>query len=307
MKSTEAAPIRNVSDTALWVAIYRAMESERRDAIFVDPYARRLGGTRGEKIVRSMPSSEYSGWPIIVRTAVMDQIVKRCVRAGAKTVLNLAAGLDARPFRLELPKDLRWIHADMPPMIEYFRERMAGEDPRCHLEYVALDLREDGARRALFEDAARTGPVLAITEGLLIYLQEQAVVALAQQLHEVARARWWLTDLASPALLKMLEKRWAPAGQRDNAPFVFGPAAGSGWFKPYGWSEIEWHSSFAESLRIKRTMRGGAMFWKLMDKLQSRARREQSRRLSGILLMSNDSDPGTKLPGAREGDTARKA
>ena len=287
---SDPSPVRNVSDTALWVAIYRAMESERGDAIFHDPYARRLGGARGEAIVRSMPSSEYSAWPIIVRTAVMDHVVRRCVRAGVKTVLNLAAGLDARPFRLDLPKDLRWIHADLPPVVEYFQERMAGETPRCALEYVELDLREAGARQALFESAAATGPVLAITEGLLIYLPEAAVVPLARELHEVARARWWLTDLASPKLLKMLEERWAPAGQRDNAPFVFGPAEGSGWFAPHGWRELEWHSTFAESLRIKRTMRGGAAFWKLMDKLQTHARRHQSRRMSGILLMGNDAD-----------------
>jgi methyltransferase (TIGR00027 family) len=295
-QAADPNPVRNVSDTALWVAIYRAMETERKDAIFNDPYARRLGGSRGESIVRSMPSSEYSAWPIIVRTAVMDQIVKRCVRAGAKTVLNLAAGLDARPFRLDLPKELRWIHADMPPMIEYFRERMAGEAPRCQLEYAALDLREEAPRRALFASAAANGPVLAITEGLLIYLQEQAVRALASELHDVAKARWWLTDLASPVLLKMLEKRWAPAGQQDNAPFVFGPAEGSAWFTPFGWRELEWHSSFAESLRIKRTLRGGATFWKIMDKLQSRSRREKGRRMSGILLMSNVDDPGDTRP-----------
>jgi methyltransferase (TIGR00027 family) len=288
---SESSPVRNVSDTALWVAIYRAIESERKDAIFKDPYARRLGGARGEAIVRSMPSSEYSAWPIIVRTAVMDHIVLRCVRAGVKTVLNLAAGLDARAFRLDLPKELRWIHADMPPVVEYFRERMAGETPRCAMEYAELDLRDEGKRRALFESAAATGPVLAITEGLLIYLPEAAVVPLARELHDVARARWWLTDLASPKLLKMLEERWAPAGQQQNAPFVFGPAEGSAWFAPHGWRELEWHSTFAESLRIKRTMRGGAAFWKLMDKLQSRARRESSRRLSGILLMGNNADP----------------
>ena len=85
------SPVRNVSDTALWVAIYRAMESERRDAIFRDPYARRLGGERGEAIVREMPNGANTAWPMIVRTAVMDEIVLRCVRAGAKSVLNLAA------------------------------------------------------------------------------------------------------------------------------------------------------------------------------------------------------------------------
>ena len=49
---SDANPIRNVSDTARWVAIYRAIESERADALFNDPFARRLGGERGEAIVR---------------------------------------------------------------------------------------------------------------------------------------------------------------------------------------------------------------------------------------------------------------
>ena len=35
-------PIENVSDTARWVAVYRAMESERRDAIFHDPFGLRM-------------------------------------------------------------------------------------------------------------------------------------------------------------------------------------------------------------------------------------------------------------------------
>ena len=293
---TDPSPVRNVSDTALWVAIYRAMESERGDAIFRDPYARRLGGERGEAIVRSMPGGQHSAWPMIVRTAVMDEIVLRCVRAGARTVLNLAAGLDARPFRLDLPRELRWIHADMPPMVDYYRERMAGESPRCELEYAALDLREEDRRRTLFERAAENGPVLAITEGLLIYLPEPAVVPLARELHDVARARWWLTDLASPKLLRMLAKGWAPGGLRDNAPFVFGPEAGSAWFGPHGWRELEWRSSFGESLKLKRTLRGGAALWGLLDKLQPRARREAGHRMSGILLMGNTDDPGATKP-----------
>jgi methyltransferase (TIGR00027 family) len=292
----DPSPVRNVSDTALWVAIYRAMESERRDAIFHDPYARRLGGERGEAIVRSMPGGAATAWPMIVRTAVMDEIVLRCVQAGAKTVLNLAAGLDARPFRLDLPRDLLWIHADMPEMVDYFEERMAGEKTRCKLEYAALDLRDEALRRELFELAASNGPVLAITEGLLIYLPEPAVVPLARELHDIARARWWLTDLASPQLLKMLAKRWAPGGLRDNAPFVFGPAEGSAWFEPHGWRELEWRSSFGESLQLGRTLRGGTLLWKLMDKLQSSKRREVGRRMSGILLMGNADDPGATKP-----------
>ncbi len=49
MNEEKEAAIRNVSDTALWVAMYRAMESERADALFYDPYARVLAGERGEE------------------------------------------------------------------------------------------------------------------------------------------------------------------------------------------------------------------------------------------------------------------
>lgn len=66
------APLRDVSDTALYVAMYRAMESERPDAIFRDPYARRLAGDRGDEIVRSLPRARSLARSMIVRTAVME-------------------------------------------------------------------------------------------------------------------------------------------------------------------------------------------------------------------------------------------
>lgn len=277
-------PIRNVSDTALWVAIYRAMESERADALFRDPYARRLGGARGEAIVRAMPRGAASAWPMIVRTAVMDEIVLRCVRQGAATVLNLAAGLDARPYRLDLPASLRWYQVDMPAMVDYFREQMAGETPRCALEFVAADLRDADARREVFARAAAHGPVLAITEGLLVYLEAAQVADLARALHDVAQAKWWLTDLASPRLLKMLEKRWSPRLRAGNAPFRFGPAEGTAFFAPHGWREAEFRSTWDEAVRLKRTMRG-AWLWSLLGRLQPRQRREELRRMSGIVLL----------------------
>ena len=41
--------IENISDTARWVAVYRAMETERPDAIFRDPFAARLAGDTGRR------------------------------------------------------------------------------------------------------------------------------------------------------------------------------------------------------------------------------------------------------------------
>jgi len=107
-------PITSVSDTARWVAMYRAMESDRPDALFYDPYARRLAGPAGEQILASMPQGKRWAWPMIVRTAVMDEIVMRLVKEeGVDTVLNLAAGLDARPYRLDLPRETHWIDVDL--------------------------------------------------------------------------------------------------------------------------------------------------------------------------------------------------
>ncbi len=283
---SESNPIRNVSDTALWVAIYRAMETERSDAIFKDPYARRLGGERGQAIVDNMPNGPNTSWAMIVRTAVMDEIVTRCVQQGARTVLNLAAGLDARPYRMDLPASLRWIHVDMPEMLAYFRDHMSGETPRCRLEFVEADLRESETRRTLFADAATEGPVLVITEGLLIYLKPEEVAALARDLHDVAQAHWWLSDLASPQLLKLLEKKWSPKLKSGNAPFLFAPEAGTAYFTPYGWREIEYRSSWDESIRLKRTMRG-AWLWRLLSKLQSTKQHEAGRRMSGIILLQS--------------------
>jgi methyltransferase (TIGR00027 family) len=279
--------IRNVSDTALWVAIYRAMESERSDAIFRDPYARRLGGERGEAIVRQMPDGAALSWPMVVRTAVMDEIVTRCVQQGARTVLNLAAGLDARPYRMDLPADLRWIHVDMPEMLAYFRDAMAGETPRCRLEFVAADLREAQVRRELFADAAKEGPMLVITEGLLVYLEPADVAALARDLHDIARARWWLSDLASPELLKRLEKRWSPQLRDGNAPFLFGPAEGTAFFEPFGWKESEFRSHWDESLRLKRTMRG-MWYWRMLMAMTPSSRREKMKRISGMMLLHSE-------------------
>jgi len=94
----DQAPLNSVSDTAKWVAIYRAMETERPDALFKDPYARRLAGAQGQAIVDLLPKGRRMAWPMIVRTAVMDEIIMRAItRDKVDTVMNLAAGLDTRP------------------------------------------------------------------------------------------------------------------------------------------------------------------------------------------------------------------
>ncbi len=125
-------PIENVSDTARWVAVYRAMESERVDAIFHDPFARRLAGKKGEEILEGMKEGRAMAWALIVRTAVMDELILDAIgRGGVDTIVNLAAGLDARPWRLAVPATLRWVDVDLPAILEYKRGIIGEAKPRC--------------------------------------------------------------------------------------------------------------------------------------------------------------------------------
>ena len=283
----DSSPIRNVSDTALWVAVYRAMESERPDALFNDPYARKLAGDRGKAIVKDMPLGKQMSWAMVIRTAVMDEMILRCIEQGAVTVLNLAAGLDTRAYRLNLPAHIRWYHVDFAPMIDYVKTRLANETPRCNLEYIAADLREPAQRDELFQQASQYGPVLVITEGLLIYLKPTQVAALAQSIHKSAKAKWWISDLASPLLVKRFAKSWSKKLEQGNSPFLFAPKESTAFFKPFGWCEIEFRSTWVESLRLKRPMRV-AWFWNWLMKLQPEKKREAGKRMSGIILLESN-------------------
>ena len=278
--------IEHVSDTARWVALYRAMESERPDALFRDPHARRLAGERGERILASMKKGRAWAWPMIVRTAVMDELILRCVeRQAVGTVLNLAAGLDTRPYRLPLPPTLRWVEADFPDVIAYKQEQLAGERPACALEQVGIDLTDMARRRVLFDRVGATAPrVLVVSEGLLIYLEPEQVASLATDLAVPASFRWWLIDLASPRLIKMMERSWGQAVAAGNAPFLFAPPQGTRFFEPHGWREAEYRSMWEESLRLKRTM-PLAWLWNLVGKLYPKSKRDEFRRMSGIVLL----------------------
>lgn len=282
---TPSGQITHVSDTARWVACYRALETERPDAIFSDPWARKLAGEQGFAILDALPQGRTMSWPLVTRTAVMDEIILQRIAAGdIDTVLDLAAGLDARPWRLPLPPTLRWLDVDLADMIDYKLSILGAEPAKCIYEPHRVDLADGFARRELLRMVGATSKrVLVITEGLLIYLQEAQVTNLARDLHDIPAMQLWLTDLASPALLRMMEKNWAPSARAGNAPFVFGPADGPAFFAALGWKEVEYRNSFFEGRRLGRTMRFGWL-WEFLDRISPPARREAFKRFSTIVL-----------------------
>lgn len=279
-------PIENVSDTARWVAVYRAMETARPDALFRDPYAERLAGERGHQIARELKRGGQLAWAMIVRTAVLDEMILDRVRnGGVDTVINLAAGLDTRAWRLELPRSLRWFDVDLPEMIAYKSAAMRDEPPVCQYEAVAVDLTSDTARTEVLRrvgGVARTA--LVITEGLLVYLGDEKVASLARALHDVPSIRWWLSDIASPRLLVMMTKQWGTAVSAGNAPFLFAPPDSANFFAPLGWRETVFRSAIEEAQRLKREMRM-MWLWRFIARISPARQREEFRKMSGFILL----------------------
>lgn len=222
MDNTQETQIQNVSDTALWVATYRAMETERHDALFKDPYAARLSGERGRKIAESLKeTTRYTSWSVIIRTCIIDSYIENLINEGVDTIVNLGAGLDARPYRMNLPTSIRWIEVDYPSMIEHKQKILANDKPRCRLERVAMDLSQGDLRRQFLKDVNATSKnILILTEGVVPYLTEAQTAELAADLRAQDHISYWIVDYFSPKIYKYMrsQKRME---QMKNAPIQF--------------------------------------------------------------------------------------
>jgi methyltransferase (TIGR00027 family) len=231
--------------------VYRAWESARADALFRDPYADLLAGERGRAIATLMPKQARSGWPIIARTKLIDDLLQAAIAQGCDCVLNLAAGLDTRPYRLELPASLRWVEADLPALVEEKERALADHKPRCQLSRIRVDLADTGARAAVLQDVVGSSQrALVIAEGLLVYLEESQVRSLSADLFARPGVRWWIVDLASPEVVEMMRR--SMGRHLASAPMKFAPPNGVAQFEALGWSVAQVHSIFRAARRFRR-------------------------------------------------------
>jgi methyltransferase (TIGR00027 family) len=288
-----AGPIRNISETALWVAVYRAQESERADAVFRDPFARKLAGDRGTQIAAVMPFAQQHSWSYTARTWLIDQVIERKVQQGADMIINLAAGLDSRPYRMQLPTSLRWIEIDLPDMLNYKQDVLASERPLCTLERVPLDLKDTAGRRVLFQrlgDEAKHGVV--VSEGLIIYFEAGPAAELARDLAIPSSFKHWVTDLTSPALLKMLQKTIGRPLVDAGSPLKFAPREGPEFFIPYGWRSVETRSLLHTAAKLKSLSLG----MRLLALLPDSAGRMPDKPWGGVCVLENREPALTNQP-----------
>jgi len=275
------AVVRNISDTARWAAVFRARETERPDALFSDPFAERLAGKIGVDIANTLPEGNSHAWAWVARTYLFDQFIAQELAQGVDMVVNLAAGLDARPYRMALPASLQWIEVDLPEILAYKEGILANEKPSCALQRVRLDLSDGVARRALFADLnPRANKILVLTEGLIIYLNSDEAAALAKDLSASTHFERWVLDLHSPGLLRMMQRTTGKQLSKVGAPFQFAPAEGSAFFTPHGWEPLEVKSLLKTATRFKRP----PFLLRLLGRLPEMRQPAGNRPWSGVCL-----------------------
>lgn len=181
----------SVGTTAIGVAVMRAVETSRSDAVFRDPYAELLVKEAGTSWGRLLdPDDELrdkldkdgehshltrSGF-MVARTWWLDQQFAEAIAAGVRQFVILASGLDARAYRLTWPDDAVVFEIDQPKVLEFKTSVLARHHVTPAVEHhtVPIDLRRDWATPLVAAGLRPDRPTLWLAEGLLRYLPAEA-------------------------------------------------------------------------------------------------------------------------------------
>ena len=200
------------------MAACRALESESPDGFVHDPFAARLAGERGPAMLGALARPEMMRFGIGVRCRFMDELLLEALASKPiTTVLSVGCGLDTRPWRLELPPDLRWIEVDFADMLDYKEGLMSAETPRCRRERITADMNDAAQRRTIYA-AAGPAPALMITEGLLMYLPAATVEAIAAEIWQHSGVAHWMSDITSSAFSKAISMDTIQSVRKVQAP-----------------------------------------------------------------------------------------
>lgn len=247
--------INHISDTALWIAAYRAKETKSSHPVVNDHLAEKLAGEKGFEMVATTPFTQSMAFAMIVRTCAIDRLVEIAVSKGIDTVINLGAGLDTRPYRMNLPADLIWIEVDFKNIIDYKNEILKLDIPCCHVERIAFDLSHDMERKELFKQLGnKAKSALIITEGVIAYLTNEQATKISEDLFSIPTFHYWVKDYSRG---KFRKNRGAKALQKKlrNVPIQFHVEEPLSFFSRQGWTISENLLILDEADRIGKKLR----------------------------------------------------
>ncbi|MCT9089784.1 class I SAM-dependent methyltransferase [Streptomyces sp. ASQP_92] len=231
--------------TAVGVARVRALETERKDALFRDPLAQAFAAAGG-----LWPSSPHVSddegarrrrlavsFSIVIRTRFLDDLLRQACASGVRQVVLLGAGMDSRAFRMDWPEGTRLFEVDTAAPLDFKAAvlRQEGAVARCERIPVAVDLREDwpAALAAAGHDPAL--PTVWIAEGLLIYLPEDAVeLLLTRTSAQSAPGSWMGLTLGSRGVIERFGADAVP-GTAASMWISEMPDDPVGWLAGHGW------------------------------------------------------------------------
>lgn len=182
-----AGRLTGVGETAIRAARVRVRETRRPDRLFDDPYAAAFVSAASTPASASAhlstpgpPDARREGLAhqVVIRTRFFDEYLVAGTGAGCLQVVLLAAGLDARAFRLNWPSGVRLFEVDLPDVLAFKAAALAAHDaaPGCDRTVVAADLRGSWAAVLTRAGFQPTLPTAWLAEGLLAYLDVSAAV-----------------------------------------------------------------------------------------------------------------------------------
>lgn len=230
-----------VAGTGLLVAAIRARESAREDRLFTDPFADKLAGETGHRILDAAlaTSGERTTTQIVVRTRFWDDALLQAA-SSCRQIALVAAGMDARAYRLQWPVGTTVFELDQPSVIAAKDALLADDDPLCARVPIGIDLADDwpvALQSAGFDASA---PTAWLIEGLLQYLDEAAVHLLIERIDALSAAGSVLCyDVVGRSLLEAPFMAELLKSMADNgAPWLFGTDDPAELVRPYGWSAV---------------------------------------------------------------------
>lgn len=181
----------SVGATALGVAAARAVETESDDPLIRDPFARLFLDEAGDGMWSwyanpDLPAEVLEAEPelplrmqgmvsyMASRTAFFDSFFLDATNTGVHQAVILAAGLDARSWRLPWPDGTTVYELDQPRVLEFKSSTLREHEPTCNRVAVPVDLRHDwptALQQAGFDASA---PSAWSAEGLMPYLPAAA-------------------------------------------------------------------------------------------------------------------------------------
>jgi len=263
MTNSGQTPGQAVADTGVLVAAIRAEETRRPDRPFDDPFADRLAGESGRRMLAEAvaTSGDKSTLQIVVRTRFWDEALLAAVPP-VRQVVIVAAGLDARAYRLPWPDGTTVFELDQPAVIAAKAEALAGEEPRCRRVAIGVDLTTDWTDTLRSNGFDPELPAVWLMEGLLQYLDEGAVHTLFERVDALsAPGSVLLYDIVGKTLLDSVIL--APVLEqmsRNGAPWLFGTDAPEQLCERLGWSAVvtdvaapgnEWNRWFAPAVPLE--------------------------------------------------------